>query len=101
MPNISSEKPVKKIAYEWVVVINNGDEFYLTENQYEYYKNNQDKGKLFFSDFEINPSFVMSAYKRPADAIKDRYPCRKCHTTGYLNNDYEICSDCKGTGINI
>lgn len=90
-------------AFEWVLTTSRGDDFYLTEGQHEQYKANQDGGKLFFDDFELNPAFVVSGFKRPAQEILLKYPCKKCKAAGfgYTDNwtDPVICPDCGGTGI--
>lgn len=96
---------MKKKAYEWVLTMSNEDCFYLTEKQYEFYKENQGNGKIFFDTFEVNPSFVIGARKQEADHIKSMYPCRECNSNGIIimkkrpDGSFPICPKCEGTGI--
>lgn len=98
------------IMYEWVVKTSDGEEFFLTENQYQYYKEHRNEGPLFYRDFQINPSFISSARKRKALMLKEMYPCKKCKTNGVLigadyseehkkTGNWPECDDCRGTGI--
>lgn len=97
---------MKKEAYEWVINMNDGQEFILTEGQYAYYKENFLEGRIFFDTFEINPSFVSSAFRRLAsEGLKKKYPCKTCQTNGYLNEKekngaLKVCPNCQGTGMN-
>lgn len=84
---------------EWVLVMSRGDDFYLTENQYQYYKDNYQDGKIFFKTFEINPPFVVSARQRPVEALLDMYPCHACLQTGKALG--KVCENCDGTGVDI
>lgn len=91
-----------KIVFEWVLTMNNNEEKVLTENQYEFYKDNWRDGKIFFGEMEINPSFVSYADKRPADVIKNRYPCTRCHQGGHDPDDRSFwCKECGGSGTNV
>lgn len=104
MKSVNDTKP--KIIYEWVVTMNNGENIILTENQYEVLKNhiqeNENPGQIFFSDFMINPVFILSTYKRPADEIKNKYPCPRCHQSGYDPDDRSFwCKNCEGTGVEL
>jgi len=92
----------KKVAWEWVLTMNDGTDKVLTENQYEFYKENWKEGKIFLADTEINPSFVAYATKRPADEIKNKYPCPRCHQSGYDPDDRSFwCKNCEGTGVEL
>ena len=90
-------------VYEWVIVFfKEGEEVYLTEKQYEAYKEHQGDAMLFFDDFSFAPSGVMKTFRRPAEKIKEMYPCKTCNGNGYksINSaEIDICPDCKGTGI--
>lgn len=86
--------------FEWVLLMSKGEDRILTETQYKFYREHRnDGGNVLFDDFEINPFHVVQAYRRPADEIIKRYPCRKCYTTGQIN--YKECPDCKGTGVKL
>lgn len=93
--------------YEWVLVPWHGENAVLTETQYEFYKKqvmNGDMSTLFFDDFEVHPAQVASAYKREAFYIKQKYPCAKCNTNGFLREldkegFYKLCDICGGTGV--
>lgn len=93
----------KKQAYEWVLTMSKGDDHVLTEAQYEHYKSSYKEGKIFFDTFEVNPSFVMSAFMQPADITKRKYPCRDCNTNGvaYENEQLIVCKACGGTGLDL
>ncbi len=98
------EKKPKKLerAYEWVMYCKD-EEYILTEKQFVFYKNqveNGDTRQIFFSGFHINPAFVSSSERRPAQYLKQKYPCKTCGTVGQLN-DFSVCPDCKGTGLNL
>jgi hypothetical protein len=103
MPSTSD----KKQAFEWVLIMSKGDDVSLTEKQYEHYKDNWKDGKIFFDTFEVNPSFVVSAKQYPAsDELKKKYPCKTCHTNGYLierdrEGNFKICPTCEGTGMEL
>ena len=86
--------------YEWVIVMSKGEDIYLTEKQYAFYRENCKESKVWFDDFELNPAFVVSANRRPAQVIKGRYPCKNCGTAGIMN-DYSSCPVCGGSGVNI
>lgn len=90
-----------KNRYEWVLTMSKGDDVVLTENQYEYYKENRENGTIFFADCEVNPSFVVSSERRPARIIKDKYPCKTCGTCGRVKKDnlFVECPDCQGSGV--
>lgn len=97
-----------KELYEWVVIMSKGDEYYLTENQYEYYKDNIDQGHVFFDRIEINPFHVVSAYKRKAQEIQKMYPCPTCGGNVYdyklgrdENGEWQTCKKCKGARISL
>lgn len=96
---------MKPQVFEWVVTMSNGDFYVLTENQYKHYKENWKEGKIFFDTFEINPSFVSSSMRRPAEEILKKYPCERCHGGGMLFNYNEkknmLCFICKGTGLSL
>lgn len=96
---------MKNKAYEWVVLCSD-EEFYLTEKQHEFLLENQDKRFVDFGTFTINPAFTAWMKQRPADVIKDRYPCKKCNTNGVLHErekdgNLKTCPDCNGTGLNL
>jgi rubrerythrin len=86
--------------FEWVITMSKGDDIVLTEKQYEYYLENITQNNVSFDDYQINPAFVVSAYKRPAQVIKEKYPCKNCGTAGIMN-DYSQCPVCGGSGVNI
>jgi hypothetical protein len=87
-------------SYEWVLSMSKGEDIILTERQYKFYRDNITSNKVTFDDCELNPAFVVSAYKRPAQVIKDKYPCKNCGTTGKMN-DYSVCPKCEGSGVDI
>jgi hypothetical protein len=99
----------KQQAYEWILEMSGkAEDKILTENQYEAYREarkNGDTGVMFFKNFEINPPFVISAYKRKAEYLFKLYPCLTCNTNGELlktrkdDGTCDICPTCKGTGI--
>lgn len=97
----------KKKVYEWVIVLSKGEELYLTENQFEYYREHREEGVVGFDNFEINPSFVVQARKREAEVINELYPCKVCHTSGHILREgesgstgiFDECTNCNGTGV--
>jgi DnaJ-class molecular chaperone len=93
------EEQPQKIAYEWVFAMSRGDDVIISEKRHEFYVANRPNGIVTFSDTEINPSFVVSAHRRPAQYLKSRYPCTKCHTTGRRNGNTGWCEACGGTGV--
>ena len=108
--------PQRKILYEWVVVSSQGERVFLTEKQWDFYKTVRKEGTVTFDNFEINPSFVVQAYKRPAQSLIEIYPCLMCHKSSYMmivpktkdgKNDYtksvtyDYCSNCDGTGVDF
>lgn len=90
-------------AYEWVLVFfKEEEEAYLTEKQYEYYKQHREDRFIDFDAFGFAPSGVMKAFRRPAQKIKEMYPCKKCYGNGYLitsSTPKDICPECGGTGV--
>ena len=80
-----------------------GDDIYLTENQYAVYKENWRDGKLFFRDIEVNPSFVVQAYKQKARVIVEKFPCLRCNTNGtvIVAGKRADCLNCDGTGVDL
>jgi rubrerythrin len=102
--------PQRKILYEWVVVSSQGEKVFLTEKQWDFYKTVRKEGTVTFDNFEVNPSFVVQAYKRPAQALIEIYPCRMCHKEGYVmvmpkkkgdGVTYDSCPNCGGTGVDF
>lgn len=94
----------RKIAYEWILTLSRGPEVILSEAQYAFYKKqiqDEDYRKLFFSDVEVNPPFVVSAYRQPAVYIKSKYPCKDCYSTGVIIGNKGVCLSCEGTGISL
>lgn len=96
----------RKQAYEWVLTISKGDDQILTENQYEAYKKNHQDGKIFFDTFEVNPSYVVSASRQPANHTKKKYPCKACNTIGFApgrdnQGNLVVCKKCEGTGLDL
>lgn len=87
-----------KQLFEWVIS-GKDKEFYLTEAQYEFLINNQDKRFVVFDNFTIQPAMIAWMEKRPAQELKKRYPCKACHTTGQI--EYKECKDCGGTGVKL
>lgn len=99
-----------KKAYEWVLTPNKGDDIVLTENQYEFYKDqikNENFSPIFFEETEVRPSQIITSVKREATiATKSKYPCLKCDMNGYLrekdkNGVFKLCPDCEGKGIKV
>lgn len=99
--------------YEWVVSCDD-EEFILTEKQHEYLIKNQDKRFVAFPGFTIQPAMVAWMKRRPAEALKQMYPCKKCYSSGvFIEQSGEvqpngsmpttemICPDCGGTGVNL
>lgn len=85
--------------YEWLVKIWDGEDLVLTENQYAFYKANYREPRVFFSDFEFSPGAVKEAIKRPAEVIRNKYPCKKCYSSGFLHGI--ICENCEGSGVDL
>src|SRR5690349_4499460 len=77
-------KDTRKQAFEWVAVMFNDNEEYLTEAQYKFYREHDKDREVVFDDFAITTSGVLRWYKRPAEVVKERYPCLTCNTNGYL-----------------
>ena len=97
-------KDERKVAYEWVIVMSKGEDIVLTENQYAYFDENRKENYIIFDNFEFNPAFIVQAYKRPAEIIKDYYPCETCHTSGWeitKEGKRIVCSKCGGTGVDL
>lgn len=90
---------MQKTLYEWVLVMNKGDDIVLSENQYEVYKEGWKDGQMFFNGVMVNPSYVVQAYRRPAEEILRKYPCRKCYRTGVDGEN--TCKECGGTGFKV
>lgn len=99
-----------KKAYEWVLTPSKGDDAILTEAQYQFYKNqieSEDFSPIFFDDYEVRPAQIVSGIKREASYTKQKYPCMKCDTNGFLLREkdekgvFKICPDCGGTGLNL
>jgi hypothetical protein len=90
-------------VFEWVLVFfKEGEEVYLTEKQYEFYKEHRNDTGIFFDEFSFAPSGVMKSYRRLAEKIKEMYPCKPCNGNGYKSlssTEIQICSVCHGTGI--
>lgn len=94
----------QKIAYEWVLIMSKGEDVILSENQYEVYRNqvkNKDMSRCFFADVEVNPPFVVQSYKRKAQYIKDKYPCKECYSSGRKPDNTDWCSNCGGSGVDL
>ena len=94
----------RKIAYEWVIVMSKGEDIVLTEKQYLYYDDHRKDDCIIFDNCEFRPPFVVQAYKRPAEIIKDYYPCHTCKTSGWeitKEGKRIVCSKCGGTGIDL
>ena len=95
-----------KKAYEWVLMFFNDElpNVYLTERQYEFYRDHREDKVIDFEDFSFAPSGIASSFKREANVIKDKYPCMKCNTNGYIikgSTEREICPECEGTGVKL
>lgn len=90
-----------KRAYEWILIMSKGDDVILSENQYDFYKKNYKEAKVFFADKEVNPAFVVQVYKRPAQYIKEKYPCRECYQSGRKPDNTGWCDNCGGSGVDI
>lgn len=78
-----------------------GDDVILTENQYQFYKEHHKDSKVAFSEVEISPSFVVQAWKRPAQYIRNKYPCPVCHMGGRNADNSGWCPSCKGSGVQL
>lgn len=95
-------KPQVK-AYEWVLIMSKDDAVVLTENQYKIFKDNvkaSDMRQMFFPDVSFNPAFVVSSYKRRAEYIRNKYPCKACHQSG-RKPDMSWCDSCGGSGVDL
>lgn len=117
MGEISSKISFKKDTFEWVFTMNKGEPIVLTEKQYDFYDVNRGDGTVVFKNFEINPSFVVSAIKQSADNLYEMYPCKECKASGLkviftetpvegqpfpettAKNEY--CKICNGTGLSF
>lgn len=88
-----------KKLFEWVVSCR-GEEFILTEAQHQFLKNNQDKKSVDFDDFTLQPAMVEWTRKRPAQELMKMYPCKICHSSGYMA-DRSTCENCDGTGVDL
>ena len=106
----------KKPTFEWVVVSSKGEDLILTENQYKVFRENRESGTVAFEDFEINPSFVVKAYRREAQVVNLKYRCETCTTNGWVWSDVKRdekgellsiggekieCPICHGTGVDL
>jgi RecJ-like exonuclease len=87
-----------KQLFEWVVFCKD-QEYILTEKQFEVLMNNQDNRFVKFPHCVIQSAMISSMTKRPAQELRNMYPCKACHTTGQIN--YIECKDCKGTGVKL
>lgn len=101
MEDIFGRKP----ALEWVVLCGN-KEFYLTEAQFTFLMEAQEKRFVAFRDIVIQPSFIAWAFSRPASVVLEKYPCKTCNSNGMLigekrdeNGKFPVCTVCSGTGI--
>jgi len=94
-----TEEQTQQIAYEWVFTMSKGDDVIISEKRHDFYLANRANGIITFSDMEINPAHVVSSYQRPAQYLKSKYPCTKCHTTGRKDGNIEWCDVCGGTGV--
>jgi len=88
---------MQKTLFEWVLIVSKGDDVILSENQYDIYKNSWRDGQMFFNGMMVNPAFVAQAYKRPAEVLKKKYPCKDCFSSGFMT-DKTICTKCEGAG---
>lgn len=96
------DKP--KMVYEWVLVMSKGDDVVLSESQYEVYREQikaKDMSRCFFADVEFNPPFVVQSYKRKAQYIKDKYPCKECYSSGRKADNTGWCPNCGGSGVDL
>lgn len=98
---------------EWIV-ISGKKEYCLTEAQYQHLLKNNERRLVVFDNFSINPAFISSCYKQPAQKLRQIYPCLNCERTGNIieqNNDpfafnpityvKDTCKVCSGTGIDL
>lgn len=98
-----------KKAYEWILTPSKGDDIVLTENQYAYYRDAVkigDMSAIFFDDVEVRPPHIITALRREASVTKNKYPCMKCDTNGFLlekdrNGVLLVCPECEGTGLKL
>lgn len=96
-----------KKAYEWVLVPQRGDDIILTERQYQLYKDQVKEGDtspIFFDEVEVKPPYIVMSFRRDASVTKEKYPCLKCDTNGFLNEKdadgvFLLCPTCEGSGI--
>jgi hypothetical protein len=103
MNNIKQEPP-QKIVYEWLLTRVNAGDVILTENQYEFYKNQVLKGdmrEIRFRHATIRPSYVISGIRKQASFLKDKYPCKSCYSSGRKSDNTEWCSSCGGSGVQL
>lgn len=97
-----------KTLFEYLVKDKDGEIYILTENQKHYLQENEDKRFVIFPKFTLNPAYIVSITQRPAEALKDMYPCNDCMTNGYLvgqprddDGKYPECQTCEGTGVKL
>ena len=93
----------REIAYEWVLTFSKGEDIVLTEKQYQLYCAHAEDNFISFDNFGFNPAYVIQVIKRPAERLKDYYPCETCHASGWEMKDgkRQPCSKCKGTGLDL
>lgn len=94
----------KKIVYEWVITMTGGDPIILTEAQFAILRESEmdeetSGRKIFFSDCSLNPSYLISTMKRPAQYIKSKFPCHDCHQGGRNKDNSDWCPTCHGSGV--
>lgn len=100
--------------YEWVIYC--GQEiYYLSEKQYQWFLENEDKRFVRFEHCMINPAFVSSARRQELKELKRFYPCKACNANGKILADKKIkvdgkeevrseiviCKKCKGLGVSF
>jgi len=96
----------RKQAYEWVLVFFNENipDIVLTEKQHDFYQEHRGDKIVDFDDCSVAPSGIVTTFRRPAQVIKQKYPCLACNTNGYIAKsptELETCPKCGGTGVNL
>ena len=88
--------------FEYVVMTSKDQIFVLTLKEKNFLLANEDKRFIDFPGIgTINPAFVTGIKAEKIEVLKDRFPCKKCLTSGTDIETRATCTVCSGTGANI